>query len=902
MTDFASLGIRIDSTQARTASRDLDQFAKSGGRAEKSANDLGQALRSMKALFAGVIGADVVRRFVETADAYNSMNARLALVTRSTREFTAAQKALFDISQNTRVGLEQTTDLFGSLSRSTESLGVSQEQVLRVTETINKALVVSGTSAQGAQAALVQLGQGFAAGALRGEELNSVLEQAPRLARAIADGLGVPLGKLRELGQQGKLTGEQVFTALTKSAEGINKEFARMPVTVAQATTQAANSWTVLVGAIDEATGATQALAQVTQESATFLGQLADEIKRASQGDESVGFLAQAFQYVTETVKVLWAEVKFVFQMIGQEIGAVAAQIRALATLDIKGFTAISDAVREDAARARKELDAYIASVLVIGRLDFSPNNQSDAEARRLGLIPPTSLPRTPQRTGGSGGGKSKKDGIAEAQLAADLAAYKRQLAEYTSAFSTEQAILEARRSAGLVSEEAYYAKRRELIEGTAKAEVDALVAERNRLQQQKLSGAEAIKNNTRIADLESEIARKRKEATTELKVLSIEQQAAVKRVADELDRAKQSAEEYLAAVSRANQRELAGIGQGNKAREQLAALGAIDDKLQQQLRQYEGELRRGEINDRQFDDYVAVARDTYAKEVDLYKERTAAIEEAQQNWLNGALEALNNYYDEATNKAKHMEETVGNALKGLEDQFTNLLTGKGFDAKALFESVTGDLARNFVQENITGPLAGLAKDFLGVNLGSTGKLGTQNNPMYVKFADPLSIAGGATQGGGGGGLLSSLLGGAASLFGGFGNSFAVPLANSMSGDALDNLLRLTNNYRGFDSGGYTGNGGKYQPAGIVHAGEYVINAESTRNLGLSFLDRLNRRGYADGGYVRPIVAGNLQAPSSSAYHYSPTINVDGDIDKRTANQLSNRLSREQRIAQARMR
>ncbi|WP_018229678.1 tape measure protein [Methyloversatilis universalis] len=354
----ATLALRIDASQATSAATALHRFEQSGKNAETSANRLASATTSLRNVFAGLSTAVAVRNFVQLADTYSNINSRLKLVTQSAGEFVAAQEALFDISQRTRVGLEQTSDLYGNLRRSTQSLGVSQSEVLGVTETINKALIVSGTSAQGAAAALVQLGQGFASGTLRGEELNSVLEQAPRLAQAIADGLGVPIGKLREL------TGARVFEAIRKSGEQVGKEFDSMAKTVEQASTQGANSLLKLIGKLDEATGASASLAKTISESAVFMGTLGDEISRGAAGQKDIGLLAEAFLVVEETVKVLAANISFVFKSIGREIGAIAAQAEALSRLDFSGFSAIGDAVKADAAEARRALDQYEKDVL----------------------------------------------------------------------------------------------------------------------------------------------------------------------------------------------------------------------------------------------------------------------------------------------------------------------------------------------------------------------------------------------------------------------------------------------------------------------------------------------------------------------------------------------------------
>lgn len=124
--------------------------------------------------------------FLNLADTFKTMEARLNLVSANSDELSGSLNALFTSSQNASTSLESTANLYISLKTATESLAVSGKDVLNVTDTINKTLAISGASAQASGAALTQLGQAFASGVLRGEELNSVLEQAPRLARAIA--------------------------------------------------------------------------------------------------------------------------------------------------------------------------------------------------------------------------------------------------------------------------------------------------------------------------------------------------------------------------------------------------------------------------------------------------------------------------------------------------------------------------------------------------------------------------------------------------------------------------------------------------------------------------------------------------------------------------------------------
>ena len=259
----------------RQAKRATDEFSGSASRAARATDQItggaNRAARATDMFKAAVIGlgaglasiglSRLAGELIRIGDQYSSLSARVRLVTSSTSEAGEAMDDLFDIAQRTRVGLSETVDLYTRLARSTESLGASQEQVKRVTETINQALIVSGTSAAQASGSLMQLGQAFASGALRGDELNSVLEGMPRVAKAIADGMGITVGQLRALGAEGALASEKIFEALLSQTDAIEAEFSQMPLTVAQAMEQMRNAVLVAVGEFDQATGLTQKLA-----------------------------------------------------------------------------------------------------------------------------------------------------------------------------------------------------------------------------------------------------------------------------------------------------------------------------------------------------------------------------------------------------------------------------------------------------------------------------------------------------------------------------------------------------------------------------------------------------------------------------------------------------------------
>jgi len=256
-SDNLDLALRIRA-DLKSALRQLDQFDKgldqSGKRARRASRDLGTldgAAKKLRNTMAAVASALLLREIVRAADTYTNLRSQLRLVTDSQEELNSAWEANYALAQETRQGLAPTINLYARLARATEELDLNQQQLLTVTRAINQSFIVSGASAQEAASSTLQLSQGIASGTLRGEELNSVLENSPRLARAIAKGLGVTIGELRTLGQEGQLTGEAVTKALLRTADTINDDFQNMERTVGQALQQLRNDLVVTFGQTD---------------------------------------------------------------------------------------------------------------------------------------------------------------------------------------------------------------------------------------------------------------------------------------------------------------------------------------------------------------------------------------------------------------------------------------------------------------------------------------------------------------------------------------------------------------------------------------------------------------------------------------------------------------------------
>lgn len=223
-----------------------------------------QALAGQVFAFSGVLVGFAA--IVQLADAYSNMTGRLRLATQYTGDFTEVMGMLQQSARDTRSDLQGTVDLYVKMSPALKGIGLSAAEAVAMVTSVNQAVLLSGVTSQAAAAAIIQLGQGFSSGVLRGEELNSVMEQTPALAQAIADGLGLPLGELRKLGEEGKLTAEVVAGALQKMAPQLEADFAALPKTVSQALTELRNEFLLFVGATDAATNGTSSLANIIGE------------------------------------------------------------------------------------------------------------------------------------------------------------------------------------------------------------------------------------------------------------------------------------------------------------------------------------------------------------------------------------------------------------------------------------------------------------------------------------------------------------------------------------------------------------------------------------------------------------------------------------------------------------
>ncbi len=299
MAQEARLVIVIDSERAKRTAQDLsvelDSITKKGDFASKSMDSLSVATRALAGHMAGLL---TVSSAISKMDTYTGLQNRLKLVTNNQVELNKATEDTFRIAQKTYSAWDSVLQVYQRFSDNAKTLNLTMDDTARLTETVSKAVAISGASAEAADAALVQFGQALASGTLRGEELNSVMEQTPALAKAIAKGMGITVGELRSVAAEGKITSQEIVKALKNVQNDVDALFAKTDITIGQSLTLLNNEITKFVGEAGKGSGAAQVLAGSVQTLASNLDLIAD------------GALVVGIGYITRAILMKSAAIK----------------------------------------------------------------------------------------------------------------------------------------------------------------------------------------------------------------------------------------------------------------------------------------------------------------------------------------------------------------------------------------------------------------------------------------------------------------------------------------------------------------------------------------------------------------------------------------------------------------
>ncbi|HEE3605978.1 TPA: tape measure protein [Klebsiella pneumoniae] len=226
----------------------LDLMERGFDSTTRAVNNTERSMSSLSGVAVALAAALSAKQISEYADAWATVNNKLANSLRPNEQLADVTELVFNITQQTRSSLDATASLYARLERATRQYGTSADDLAKLTTIINQGFVVSGATAQEAENAIIQLSQGLASGALRGEEFNSVNEQGNRLIVALADSMGVSIGEMRNMAAQGKLTTDVVVNGLLSQGAVIGKEFANTTTTISQALQVAGNNVTKFFG------------------------------------------------------------------------------------------------------------------------------------------------------------------------------------------------------------------------------------------------------------------------------------------------------------------------------------------------------------------------------------------------------------------------------------------------------------------------------------------------------------------------------------------------------------------------------------------------------------------------------------------------------------------------------
>lgn len=333
------------------------------------------SLRAIRNQLAGVVSAYAAMRAVRTysdlADQAAQLSARLRLATKDQEAFETAYRGTFAVAQQTA---SQWDSIAGLYARLTQSTTLGQERVLKLTETIAKAFQVSGSSPAEAERGITQLTQALAAGVLRAEEFQTLLDTSPRIVQALADQFDISFGQVRDVVNDGRVQTADFVAALENGAQSIDAEFKKLPATVSRSTQVLKNSFLALVAGADDSTHASRELARGISDLAATLE--SPEVKAAFQSivggivattNASASLIGTLNKLSAATQEWLNLQVGGQRQMGGQhlaeqrrELVAINAELEKQSRGGLRSFSALGLLSEKDLRNRRAEVERII--------------------------------------------------------------------------------------------------------------------------------------------------------------------------------------------------------------------------------------------------------------------------------------------------------------------------------------------------------------------------------------------------------------------------------------------------------------------------------------------------------------------------------------------------------------
>lgn len=921
----------INNAQGRVK-RFTDTTTKQLNNIERSMNSLNRVSANLfKAGIAG-FGVNQLKGF---ADGYTEIQNKLRLVEGASISSSKGLNNVFDIALKTNQSINATSGVYQRFAQNAETLKISQAQIASLTETVSKAVAVSGASAGAADAALTQFGQALGSGILRGDEFNSVMEQTPALAKAIATGLGVTTGELRNMAKDGKLTMDVLVPALERAKESVDDQFNTRILTISAAFENLNTSTVKWIGELDKSTGASEAFAKAINEIANHLtvvaslaagagviwsvGKIRTWIAASIQASAAMSAQAAATRNLTAAQQALTATGKG----LGGALGFVGGPL-GLLTLGLSAGVGVFLDYQQKTEAARQELLSFADSLDVTtgklantsaavldgmkAKLEQSITAQKDEikrleeEYEKLNRI----IEQGKQIAQSSGKTEDSAYLEALAKASQDLAIKKAELAKANEKLTKSEDDLKT--IIGQVPVAEFNDKLRSLLPtlDTSKVSIDSIgfsLDDLNRIFPSAESGAASItsavermgamavlvasqfnalgfsvqnalsdkatklieRNNRQIAiNKEKDPAKKRKLQAEDATLNA----GFEKGTADYDAYYKSNVDLYASqAISKAGSSKKSGGSKVDYVKQFTDQLSEMERRLSEiranaqdisvfgQVSQYQELNKITQDIAANGEKYAHFGADGLAKLKDMAAQIDAAQQSvaiAQFTYDNGEKLRAMEFELELLGKTRKEQELLQYNHQ-LDLEAARLKVGMSQENIAKLDEEIAKLKERRAVIQATSeqrrldPIAGLQDGVVqleGMVNDVAGNISNITQSAFNGMSDSLTnfITTGKAD-------FSSLA-----------KSILSDLTSMIVKMALFNAMKSAfggtsiGGFLGFAGGGYTGDGGKYQPAGVVHRGEYVITKEATSRLGIGFLNHLNYgRGYATGGTVGSI-------------------------------------------------
>lgn len=833
--------VKVKVTGISQVNSGLDNMAEKAGRAEKSALSLANAI-------GGIASFAAIKSVLGLADSMTSLNSQIRLVTNGVGQYTYVQEQILNISNRTMSSLEATTSLYTRTARAMQDTGRSQKDFLKFTEATSNAMRIGGRSALEQSSALLQLSQALGSGVLQGDEFRSIAENAPILLDLVAKELGVTRGEVKKLASEGRVTSEVVFNAISNASEELKKEASSMTVTLSQSLGVAKSNFMSLTDKMLNSTGVMASLAGGVMLVANNI-----EYLLIPASVVAVAVVAKGFSVATTAV------IAFNAALLANPIVLVAAGIAAAgAALYVFRKTAVEiggelytlsdialgvfDGIKEAAETASKYLSGAFtrASVMVGKEMDDMSIDLSDIFSF-VGRVA-----RTPANimigsfVYAAGAIKDIFNNLLEFVKAiggsiAYAFAYPFESAVNRIAWGVNQ-VTGLTKHLGIDLGDIEYV---DLTSGL-KPYVDKLAGDFKGIGYHFAEGMKDAVTTDYIGNLAEGIFggdhvknRRDNKPVEDNKPPFEDAETSLNALNSAMDNSKRTAKELKDALK---------FG---------AEFDGVIDNLY--LEMQTSSMLQADID-----------RLTFFRDVDnRAKEVAAGMSEKNAAVVYAEAQRVKELY-EAYQLTKGMYDN--DPVQGMKDGLAGFLNEAG-TARDAFEGAT--------KGALTSMTSGLA-DFV-----ATGKLNFRDLTTSI-LQDIARIM---TQW-----AIAQAVTGIAGLFGGGGLAPGIPY-QAWAGGYIPEYA-AGGSVNDLSMGGYTGSGGKYEPKGVVHGGEYVFSKERVAQLGLKNLDDLHK-GYSTGGFVGVGTSTNQQKGKEAPIEIHIVVNAEDGTVETNAAELSPKIGRQ---------